>query len=91
MSNTAGGTKTTHVGFMKQAITIRIDPELLRAAKLGAEAENRTLTNFVETVLRAHITSSINMSDAQSERRLRTAETPNAKPANINNEKGGHG
>ena len=37
---------------MKQPITIRLDPELLATARLRAKAENRTLTNFLETALK---------------------------------------
>jgi hypothetical protein len=37
---------------MKQPITIRLDPELLAAARLRAKEENRTLTNFLETALK---------------------------------------
>jgi hypothetical protein len=36
---------------MKLSITIRIDPEMLANARKCAKQENRTLTNFVETVL----------------------------------------
>jgi hypothetical protein len=41
--------------IMKQAVTLRIDPDLLAAARQCASSENRTLTNFVETVLKQHI------------------------------------
>ena len=40
---------------MKQPVTLRLDPGLLAAARHCAEQENRTLTNFVETVLKQHI------------------------------------
>jgi hypothetical protein len=40
---------------MKQAITIRLDPQLLAKARKQAEQENRTLTNFIETVLKERI------------------------------------
>ena len=43
---------------MKQAITIRIDPELLEAARAFAKQENRTLTNFLETALKERVGSS---------------------------------
>ena len=36
---------------MKQSVTFRFDPRLLAEAKRVAGAENRTLTNFVETLL----------------------------------------
>ena len=37
---------------MKTAITVRIDPDLLSAARGRAKEENRTLTNYIETVLK---------------------------------------
>jgi hypothetical protein len=40
---------------MKHPVTLRIDPELLAASRRCAAVENRTLTNFVETVLKQHI------------------------------------
>ncbi|QPF83803.1 hypothetical protein IC762_29605 [Bradyrhizobium genosp. L] len=40
---------------MKQAITVRIDPELLAVARAHAKQENRTLTNFLETALKERI------------------------------------
>jgi hypothetical protein len=40
---------------MKQTITIRIDLELLASARKCAKQENRTLTNFIETVLKERI------------------------------------
>lgn len=37
---------------MRQSITIRLDPSILSAAKVRAKANNRTLTNYVETLMR---------------------------------------
>jgi hypothetical protein len=37
---------------MRQLLTIRIDPDVLEAARGRAVDENRTLTNYIETVLR---------------------------------------
>lgn len=37
---------------MRQLMTIRIDPDVLNAARGRATDENRTLTNYIETVLR---------------------------------------
>ena len=37
---------------MRQLLTIRIDPDVLDAARGRAVDENRTLTNYIETVLR---------------------------------------
>ena len=42
---------------MKQMVTIRIDPELLARARECANQENRTLTNFIETVLMERLAS----------------------------------
>lgn len=43
---------------MKQAITIRLDPDLLANARLRAKEENRTLTNFLETALKERFEAS---------------------------------
>jgi hypothetical protein len=40
---------------MKKPVTFRLDQELLEKARRTAQADNRTLTNFVETVLRAQV------------------------------------
>jgi hypothetical protein len=40
---------------MKHPITLRIDTVLLEAARHQAQVENRTLTNFVETILKIHV------------------------------------
>lgn len=37
---------------MKQIVTFRLDPGLLAKARNSAQRENRTLTNFVETLLK---------------------------------------
>ncbi|MGZ3273045.1 MAG: hypothetical protein ACXU82_09290 [Caulobacteraceae bacterium] len=37
---------------MKQVVTFRLDPGLLAKARHSARQENRTLTNFVETLLK---------------------------------------
>ncbi len=44
-------------GSMKRAVTFRIHADLLVAAKERAVGENRSLTNFVETILRDYIFS----------------------------------
>ena len=36
---------------MKQPISFKFDPELLKVLKIKAKEENRTLTNLIETVL----------------------------------------
>jgi hypothetical protein len=40
---------------MKQPITFRLDAELLAEARARAVVENRTLTNYLETVLKQHM------------------------------------
>ena len=40
---------------MRQAVTFRLESELLAAAKRCAAEENRTLTNFLETLLKRHV------------------------------------
>ena len=40
---------------MKHPITLRLDPDLLASAKGIAKAENRTLTNFIETLLKQRV------------------------------------
>lgn len=40
---------------MRQAVTFRLDSELLAAARRCAAEENRTLTNFLETLLKRHL------------------------------------
>jgi hypothetical protein len=37
---------------MRQSVTMRLDPGVLKAARRKATADNRTLTNYVETLLR---------------------------------------
>jgi hypothetical protein len=40
---------------VRKPITMRFDPELLTQARLQAARENRTLTNFIETVVRQRV------------------------------------
>jgi hypothetical protein len=40
---------------MRKTITMRLDPDLLAKARLQAARENRTLTNFIETVVRQRV------------------------------------
>lgn len=40
---------------MKKAVTVRVDPELLDAARACAAREHRSLTNFIEMSLRGRI------------------------------------
>jgi hypothetical protein len=43
---------------LKKLITFRFDPDLIASAKMAARRENRTLTNFVETLLKKATESS---------------------------------
>lgn len=40
---------------MRTAITVRVDADLLTEARRCARLENRTLTNFIETLLQRRI------------------------------------
>ena len=40
---------------MRKTITMRFDPDLLAKARLQAARENRTLTNFIEAVVRQRV------------------------------------
>ena len=40
---------------MRKPITMRFDPDLLAKARLQAARENRSLTNFIETVVRQRV------------------------------------
>ncbi|MCB4825580.1 hypothetical protein [Roseicella aerolata] len=40
---------------MKQPIALRLEVDLLKEMRRCASEENRTLTNFIETVLKARI------------------------------------
>lgn len=37
---------------MRQSVTMRFDPDVLKAARGKAVADNRTLTNYIETLMR---------------------------------------
>lgn len=64
---------------MRQLLTIRIDPDVLEAARDRAVDENRTLTNYIETVLRLDLGLMV----MGAPRRLATVvQTPAAAVAN---------
>ena len=46
------------LGEMRKAVNMRFDPDLLSLARLQAFRENRSLTNFIETVVRQSVASS---------------------------------
>lgn len=37
---------------MRQSVTMRLDPKVLKAARRRANSDNRTLTNYIETLMR---------------------------------------
>ncbi len=37
---------------MRQPVTVRLDPDVLKVAKAKAVGDNRTLTNYIETLMR---------------------------------------
>ena len=37
---------------MRQPVTVRLDPDVLKVAKAKASGDNRTLTNYIETLMR---------------------------------------
>ena len=43
---------------MRQSMTIRLDKDVLIGAKQVAEANNRTLTNYIETLIKKDISTS---------------------------------
>jgi hypothetical protein len=51
---------------MKKAVTFRLDSDLYAAAREFAQQENRTVTNFVETVLMQHMRRKLT-TDGQSD------------------------
>lgn len=36
---------------MRESLTLRLSPDVVKAAKRRAEADNRTLTNYIETLM----------------------------------------
>ena len=40
---------------MKKAVTFRFDPALLADVRRCAQQDNRSVTNFIETLLKAHV------------------------------------
>ena len=51
---------------MRKPITMRFDLDLLSQARLQAARENRTLTNFIETVVRQRM-SDVSLVDGPSD------------------------
>jgi hypothetical protein len=58
---------------LKKLVTFRLDPELLAKAKGKADLENRTLTNFVETVLKRAIEGRLSHEE-------RATDSPSGRP-----------
>ena len=59
---------------MKKLVTFRFDPDLLEKVRRTAEAENRTLTNYVETVLKRAVDISARDAGSTFEQRVGEAE-----------------
>ena len=36
---------------MRETVTLRLNPDVVKAAKRKAQADNRTLTNYIETLM----------------------------------------
>jgi hypothetical protein len=36
---------------MRETLTLRLNPEVIKAARRKAQADNRTLTNYIETLM----------------------------------------
>ena len=43
------------MGIEKKVLSIRIDDEIIERLKVLADAENRSLSNYIETILKGHI------------------------------------
>lgn len=43
--------------MMRKAVTLRLEPEVLAEARNCARTENRTLTNFIETLVKQRISA----------------------------------
>jgi hypothetical protein len=63
---------------MKQAISVRIDPALLARARRCAKQENRTLTNFLETVLKERLSRPAMLNDVAGVGKPVVPGTPSA-------------
>ncbi|MBX7059764.1 MAG: CopG family transcriptional regulator [Leptospirales bacterium] len=50
---------------MPKTITLRVDERLYRALKLAAGAQNRTLSNYVETAARSYLVEDQFVSDEE--------------------------
>lgn len=50
---------------MRQSVTMRIDPDVLKAARSKAVSDNRTLTNYVETLMRRDLQMGTSQSDLE--------------------------
>ncbi len=61
---------------MKTPVTVRTHSELLADARHCAREENRTLTNFIETVLRQRIKAAAVQAPASSAKATRTGDKP---------------
>lgn len=58
---------------MRHAVTFRLDAELLAEARRCAAEENRTLTNFMETLVKRHLIARQNSAAHEQQLRIREA------------------
>lgn len=62
---------------MKTPLALRIDPEVLAAARACARLDNRSLTNFIETALRQRIAAMTSDAAPRGQRAIgQTRELP---------------
>lgn len=55
---------------MRETLTLRLNPDVIKAAKKKAQADNRTLTNYIETLM---------IRDLQSESSLQVIAPPDIR------------
>lgn len=45
------------MGIEKKVVSIRLDEQLVQELRHAAQAQNRSLSNLIETVLKEHLTA----------------------------------
>lgn len=48
------------MGVEKKVLSLRIDDEIIEKLKRLAEKENRSLSNFIETILKQYVANELN-------------------------------
>ena len=69
--------------IVKTPVTVRIEAGLLAETRRCAHAENRTLTNFIETVLRRKVTGAVPATSPGAARRTCTTGRAKDKPPHV--------